>query len=53
MKNKDWYYKDEKTRKYKLTDKAPLEAIKSYEEYYAEFNKLLIYPDLTEHTKAT
>ncbi len=47
MKNKDWYYYDEDEGILKLTDKAPLVAVKSYEEYYANFKKLLIYPDLT------
>lgn len=36
MKNKDWYYFDENAFKYMLTDKAPEEARKSYEEYYKE-----------------
>ncbi len=34
MNNEDWYYHDEKEWKYKLTDKAPEEAIKSYYEFY-------------------
>lgn len=36
MKNKDWYYFDNKDpeRGIKLTDKAPPEAVKSYEEFY-------------------
>ena len=33
MTNEEWYYFDEKESRYKLTDKAPPEAIKSYEEY--------------------
>lgn len=37
MKNKEWYFFDEKDFCYKLTDKAPTKAIKSYEEFY---NKL-------------
>lgn len=36
MTNKEWYYYDEKEEKYKLTDKAPKEAIESYKEYYSE-----------------
>lgn len=36
MKNKEWYYFDEKEFCYKLTDKAPEEAKKSYKEFYAE-----------------
>lgn len=34
MKNDAWYYFDRKEWKYKLTDKAPEEARKSYEEFY-------------------
>ena len=34
MSNKDWYYYDPNELKYKLTDKAPPEAIESYEEFY-------------------
>lgn len=34
--NKEWYYKDEDEGIYKLTDKAPPEAIKSYNEFYKE-----------------
>ena len=36
MTNKEWYYYDEEEEKYKLTDKAPKEAIESYKEYYSE-----------------
>lgn len=32
--NEEWYYFDEKEFKYKLTDKAPQEAIDSYNECY-------------------
>lgn len=32
--NKEWYYHDDKINKYFLTDKAPEEARKSYEELY-------------------
>ena len=34
MTNKEWYYYDESDECYKLTDKAPPEAVKSYEEYH-------------------
>lgn len=34
MKNKEWYYFDEKDFIYKLTNKAPKEAIESYKEFY-------------------
>lgn len=36
MQNKEWYYFDEEEFCYKLTDKAPKEAIESYEEFYRE-----------------
>ena len=35
MENKEWYYFDEEEFCYKLTDKAPPEAIKSYDDFYA------------------
>lgn len=38
--NKEWYYYDDKEGRYKLTDKAPEEAKKSYEKHYT-----------TEHTE--
>jgi len=34
MKNKDWYYHDKHDFCYKLTEKAPPEAVKSYQEFY-------------------
>ena len=34
MNNPEWYYWDEKEWKYKLTDKAPKEAIDSYNDFY-------------------
>lgn len=34
--NKEWYYFDERECCYKLTDKAPKEAIKSYKEFYRD-----------------
>ena len=36
MKNKDWFYFDEKEFRYMLTEKAPEKAVESYEEYYKE-----------------
>lgn len=36
MNDEDWYYYDEEEEIYKLTDEAPLMAIISYEEFYAE-----------------
>lgn len=47
MKNKEWYFYDELDECYKLTDKAPPEAVKSYEEFYTELEKSVTYPDLT------
>ena len=38
-KNKEWYYFDEEQGKCVLTDKAPPEAVKSYEEFYNEIYK--------------
>jgi len=38
MENKDWFYFDEAEWCYKLTDKAPEEAIQSYKEYYELMN---------------
>lgn len=34
MKNPEWYYHDEEEWKYKLTDKAPKEAVESYNQFY-------------------
>ena len=34
--NESWYYYDEKTERFELTNKAPKEAIRSYIEYYNE-----------------
>lgn len=34
LQNKEWYYWDSKEWKYKLTNKAPKEAIESYKEFY-------------------
>lgn len=39
MENKDWYYYDYKEKKYKLTDKAPSKAKRSYDEFYEELKK--------------
>lgn len=36
MNKPDWYYFDEVEWKYKLTDKAPEKARRSYEEFYEE-----------------
>ena len=36
MTNNDWFYYDAKDGKYKLTDKAPQDAIDSYNEFYSE-----------------
>ena len=36
MKNKDWYYFDEHDFLYRLTEKAPPEAVQSYDEFYKD-----------------
>ena len=35
MENDEWYYYDNKESIFKLTDKAPKEAIESYKEFYS------------------
>lgn len=35
MENEEWYYYDEEEGIFKLTDKAPQEAIDSYNEFYS------------------
>lgn len=35
MTNENWYYFDENEFCYKLKDGAPVEAVKSYEEFYS------------------
>ena len=40
MENKEWYYYDEEEHCWKLTGKAPREAIESYEKFYEERDKL-------------
>ncbi len=41
--NQEWYYFDEKEFKYKLTDKAPQEAIDSYNECYKMLESRYLY----------
>lgn len=41
--NPEWYYFDEKEFKYKLTDKAPREAIDSYNEFYKKLDDRYFY----------
>lgn len=36
MENEDWYYFDKEEWRYKLTDKAPKEAVESYNEFYSD-----------------
>ena len=38
MKNKDWYYHDPEKMMYVLTNKAPLKAKISYQQFYKELN---------------
>lgn len=42
LSNKNWFYYDEEEFCYKLTDKATKEAIKSYEEFYNNFDDMYI-----------
>ena len=42
MTDDSWYYYDRASFKYKLTDKAPKEAIDSYKEYYEEYKETII-----------
>jgi len=44
-KNKEWYYYDEEEYCWKLTDKAPMEAVKSYEEYYETINSFITFDE--------
>ncbi len=39
MENEEWYYWDKSEWKYKLTSKAPKEAIESYKEFYKDMGK--------------
>ena len=38
MSNEDWYFFDEDEWRYKLTEKAPEKAMKSYEEFYEKLD---------------
>lgn len=38
MENDDWFYYDEESEIFKLTDKAPEKAIESYKEFYESEN---------------
>lgn len=40
MSNPEWFYHDEDDFKYKLTNKAPKKAIKSYNEYYMHHDSI-------------
>ena len=46
MQNKEWYWQDEETCKYKLTDKAPQEAKESYKNFYESLQNSLNYSDI-------
>lgn len=41
MENKDWYVYDKEKGKYILTDKAPEEAKKSYDEFYGNYSMII------------
>ena len=43
MTNDEWFEADEEECKYILTDKAPKEAIESYEEFYNQLESTIIY----------
>ena len=38
MTNEEWFYFDEDEWRYKLTEKAPEKAMKSYEEFYEKLD---------------
>ncbi len=40
MKNPEWYFHDPKKMKYFLTNKAPKEAVQSYNEFYNDDNDI-------------
>ena len=40
MTNEHWYYYDEKEGIYKLTNEAPIKAIESYVEFYANDDEI-------------
>lgn len=42
MTNEEWYYIDEKDGRLRLTDAAPPEARRSYEEYHELLEKLTV-----------
>lgn len=42
LSNKYWFYYDDEEFCYKLTDRATKEAIKSYEEFYNDFEEMYI-----------
>lgn len=47
MTKKEWYRFDIDESIYKLTDKAPPKAVKSYKEYYKELDELNLPPKLS------
>lgn len=42
MTNEEWYYFDYIEKKYKITNKAPKQAQKSYNEYYNELRRQIL-----------
>ncbi len=40
LENEEWYYYDEEEGIFKLTDKAPQEAIESYNDFYNDEDEL-------------
>ena len=45
MTNEKWYYYDEEEYRWKLTEKAPPEAVKSYKEFYETVNSFIIFDE--------
>lgn len=43
MTNKEWFRKNPQTGKLELTEKATPEAIKSFKEFYEQYNKSMNY----------
>ena len=51
MENKEWYYYDEEEYCWKLTDKAPMEAIESYKQYYETVNSFITFDEFDKKPK--
>ena len=51
MERQEWYYFDEKEFCYKLTEKAPKEAIESYNKFYETYSDVCIKKINLKHVK--